>query len=272
VTTGRKSRLKRNLGGTVAQDDERFAEPFFDGPPQAELRTSITMPERLVRAVLQSEVERLSGDEDECRRIFSHIFDPTTSTAERDTYVANFLASPPLVRLGYPRDLADLPVFSIILMSDEEDEEVAPLANYVGTTLPEERPPGGVDQEYEGTFFTQMNSIFIYGQHPDQCLYLYQFAKLVLVGAREALHCAGMISPTYSGGELNPNEVYLPDNVFARVLNVHYKALMTVPKLFTYRDGRLLRVTGIFGKDIVVDGQRGGVVAYQETFGGDDDE
>lgn len=263
-------RKRRNLGGGVSQDDERFSEPFFDGPPQTEMRTSIVLPERLIRAVLEAEVERLAADEDELRRFFSHFFDPTSSATERDTYVSNFIAAPPNVTLGYPRHTADLPIMAITLTSDEEEEGDQVLGNYMGTTLPEERPPGGVDQEYEGIISTQMNSITVFAQHPDVTLYLYHFARLVLVGAREALHQAGMISPTFSGAELSPQDVYLPDNVFARVLNVHYKTTMTVPKLFSYRDGRRLRVTGIFGKDIVVDGRRGGVVTYQETFGDDD--
>lgn len=263
-------RKRRNLGGEALATDERFSEPFFDGPVQAELRTPIVFPERLIRAVLLTEVERLRQDEDELRRFFSHFFDPTTAAGERETYVRDFIRNPPRVQLGYARDFAELPVFAIVLIGDEEDEN-PPLGNYVGTTLPGERPPGGEDQEYEGLFFDQVNAVHIFAQHPDQCLYLYHFAKLVLVGAREALHCAGMLSPTFSGGELSPQEVYLPDNVFARVLTVSFKTIQTVPKLFSYRDGRRLRVTGIFGKDIVVDGQRGGVVTYQEDFGDDDD-
>lgn len=270
--TARRKRLRRNFGGTVAADDARFGEPFFDGPTQAEMRTAIVLPERLIRAVLASEIERLAQDEAELRRFFSHFFDPTASEAERDSYVANFLAAPPRVSLGYPRSTADLPIFTITLTSDEEEESNQVLANYMGTTMPGERPPGGEDQEYEGIISTQTNAITVFAQHPDQCLYLYHFAKLVLIGAREALHGAGMISPTFSGAELSPQETYLPDNVFARVLNVHYLSSSTVPKLFNFRDGRLLRVTGIVGKDIVVGGQRGGVVPYEETFGDDGDE
>jgi len=265
----RKSRLKKNLGGTVAQDDPRFSEKFFEGGPAGtEIRTSIAFPERLIRAVLFSEVERLSKDKAEVERFFSHFFDPTAAPGERDSYVTDFLRNPPIVTMGYPRFTGDMPIFSIVLSSDEEADGEGFLGNYVGQTMPGEKPPGGDDQEYEGALFNQQNSIYVFAQHPDQLLYLYQFAKLVLLGAREALHCAGMISPTYSGGELAPNEVYLPDNVFGRVLNVSYKVMMTVPKLFSYRDGRRLRVTGIFGKDIVVDGQRGGVVTYDE---GDED-
>jgi len=267
----RKDRLKRNLGGQVLDEDPRFNTKFFTGGPEStEMRTSIAFPERLIRAVLASEVERLSQDQAELERFFSHFFDPTTPEGERASYVADFLRNPPVVTLGYPRFTGDMPVFAIVLSSDEESDGEGFLGNYVGQTMPGESPPGGEDQEYEGAIFNQQNSVYVFAQHPDQLLYLYQFAKLALLGAREALHLAGMISPTYSGGELAPNEVYLPDNVFGRVLNVSYKVMMTVPKLFAHRDGRRLRVTGIFGKDIVVDGQRGGVGTYDD--GADDGE
>lgn len=257
----RKQRLRRNLGGTFTAEDDRV-QPFFDGPDQAEIRTSIVLPERIIRAVLLSEVERLSEDESELRRFFSHFFDPTVGEEERATYVQNFQAAPPRVVLGYPRGLADLPVFSIILSSDEETEPMA-LSKYVGTTLDGETPPNREDAEYEGGYFAQMNSIYIYAQHPDVCLYLYQFAKLTLFGARSALEKAGLIDPEYSGADLSPEEMpYLPDNVFVRVLNIRYLTMMTVPKLFPYRDGRRIRITGIFREDVVVDGKRGGVCTY----------
>lgn len=266
----RKSRLKRNPGGTTAATDARFNSSYFSGPVQTASRTSITLPERLLRRVLLDEVDRLAADRAELTRFLGHFFDPTTDVEERDTYVDDFIRNPPRVVLGYPRATGDLPIFAIVLTSEDEAEDTAMLANYVGETLPGETPPGGTDQEYEGSFFSQMNSVYVFAQNPDQTLYLYHFAKLVLLGARDALHNAGLISPSYSGGELSPNEIYLPDNVFARVLNVSYTVLMSVPKLLGHADGRKLKVGGLFAEDIVIDGQRGGVVRYQETFGNDD--
>lgn len=261
----RKQRLLRNLGGTFAETPSPKVDPFFDGPPQAEQRTSVVLAEHIIRAVLLSEVERLAGDEDELRRFFSHFFDPTVGPDERETYVQNFLREPPRVVMGYPRSLAELPIFSIVLASDEEAEPHL-LAKYVGSTLDDEKPPGGEDAEYEGAYFNQMNSVYIYAQHPDICLYMYHFAKLALFGARSALEGSGLIDPSYSGGELAPEEMpYLPDNVFVRVLNIRYLTLMTVPKLYAYRDGRRITMTGIFGSDVVVDGQRGGVKTYAAT-------
>jgi hypothetical protein len=263
----RKERLKRNLGGTVRANDARFRDAFFDGPPIAELRTSITLPERLFRAVLDSEVERLREDEDELRRFFQHFFAPTTSVEEREQYVKDFVANPPKVVLGYPRATGTWPCYAIVLSSDEESEEV--LSQFVGTTARGETAPGGEDQDYEGAFFDQTFSIYVLSTHPDQCIYLYKLAKLALMGARDALVAAGVLDPHYSGGELNPDEMLLPDIAFARVLNVRCKTMETVPKLLSYRDGRKLRVAGIFGTDVVVDGMRGTV---DTVPAGEDDE
>lgn len=258
----RKERLKRNLGGTAQGTDPRFNTQFFDGPQAAEIRTTIALPERLLRAVLLYEVERLMAPANvtELRRFFSHFFDPTTSETEREDYVKDFQANPPRVVMGYPRTTGSWPIYSIVLSGDEESE--IPLSQYFGETLRGEKPPGGEDQQYEGAFFDQTISIYVLATHPDQCVYLYKFAKLALMGARDALVGAGLIDPTFSGGELNPDELLLPDNAFGRVLMVHCKVAETIPKVLSYRDGRNLRLSGIFGCDVVVDGQRGGVETY----------
>ena len=268
----RKSRLRRNLGGTVTQDDRRFSEAFFDGPQLAELRTSITLPERLLRAVLVSEIERLTADRAEAARFFAHLFDPTAAPDEHRDYVEHFLKNPPRTVLGYPRATGEWPIYAITLSSDEEDDEHAALGRYVSETQPGEDAPGGEDAMYEGGFFSQTNAILVMAPHPDQCLYLYHLAKMILFGARDALHAAGLISPHFSGGELNPNETVLPDNAFARVLNVSFTSMVTVPRLFQHRDGRRLRLAGIFGSDVVVDGMRGGVHVTATLDQGDDED
>jgi len=271
MTANRKTRLLRNLGGTFEQTDER-ATQFFDGPMQTEMRTSVVMAERIILAVLRSEVDRLSAATDDARaeldRIFSHIFDPTVGTAERAAFAADFQRRPPTTVLGYPRTTTEMPCFAVILESDEEGESGI-LGKYAGQTLDGENPPGSEDAEYEGAFFDQVYGIYVYAEHPDVCAYLYQFCKLLLFGARQALEAAGIIDPTYSGGELTPEEMYLPENMYARVLRVRAKSIMTVPRLYLHRDGRRLAVTGIFMKDVVVNGVRGGVTPYAEVPGGE---
>lgn len=257
----RNLREARNLGSAALENDHRFSE--VSETPHA----PITFGERLLRAVLRTEIERLSKDTEECRRFFSHFFDASIEDVrERDAYVTNFTEHPPDVVLGYPRTTADFPIITITLVSDEEDPDF--LGKYAGQTMAGEAPDDG-DQLYEGAFYRQQVQIGIMAQHPDQTLYLYHFVKLVLLGSREALEEAGLIDLHYSGAELAPNEVYAPNLLFMRALVCDFTTLQTVPKLFAYRDGRRLRLAGLFLSDVEVDGVRGGVDPY--VPGEDDD-
>lgn len=268
MTTSRKRRLERNLGGAEAAHDPRF-EGFFDGPQIAELRTSIVLPERLLRAVLLSEIDRLTAkaNESELVRFFSHFFDPTVAdTKERDSWVLDFQQTQPKVVLGYPKTASDWPIFSITLA--EENEGEMPIGKYVGETQSGERGPGGEDAIYEGGIWDCTWSVMVLAQSPDQCIYLYHFAKLCLLGARAALERAGMSDLSFSGAELNPSEYQLPDMAFIRQLTVRGKVMQTVPLLQTYRSADRLKLGGIFSDDVVVDGLRGGV--HAEADGIDD--
>jgi hypothetical protein len=268
----RKDRLRRNLGQEAVATDPRFTTPAFDGPALAELRAATVLPERMIKAVLLSEVERFSKPENEgdLRELYAHLFDPTVGSEERETYIARFRSDPPEVFLGYPRLTGRWPCYSILL-ADEEEADPSILDKYVGATLDGETPPGDGDREYHGAFWDQRFALWVMAQHPDEAVYLYHFAKLVLFAAKDALEQVGIIDPTYSGGELTPEEAqFLPEEVFSRVLTIKCSTIQTVPKVLQYRDGRRLRVTGIFGSDVVVDGQRGGVCAQPGVSDGEE--
>jgi hypothetical protein len=261
VSGGRKRRLRRNLGGTIGQDDERFSQPFFDGPATAEVRTAIVLPERLFKALLLSEVERLSdpANVSELERFFGHFFDATAGEVQRAQFVKHFQKDPPRVTLGYPRNTAEWPVICITHQAEEEPEDERFMGDYVGETLSGENPPGGEDQEYVGALFEQTYAIYVLAGNPDVTLYLYHLVKLILLAANRVLHQAGILAPHFSGGELNPEEMLLPDNAFLRVLTLRFRSIQTIPKVLQHRDGRRLSLTGIFGTDVVVNGMRGGV-------------
>ncbi len=242
----------RNLGGTL----EASIEPFFDGPALAQARTSISLLERVIMNLLRVEIARLKSDKGELDRFFGHFFDPTAGAVERERFVDNFIREPPVVVLGYPRTSGEFPCFAIILESEEETDPES-MGDYVGQTLDGE---GGEAAEYVGSFFNHSYGIYIYAQHPDVVIYLYQFAKMVIFGAKDALLCSGFTDLRISGGELNPEEMYLPDNMFARVLRISAVAPITVPKLIT--DPAKVRLLGLYMDDIVVDGIRGGVTPY----------
>ena len=246
-----KARIQ-NMGGTL----ENSIEPYFDGPELAQSRVNVSLLERVLMQLLRSEITRLSGDRDELDRFFSHFFDPTAGVTERGRFVDHFIREPPVVVLGYPRASAEFPCFAVVLESEEETEPEL-IGDYMGQTLEGEAGPAA---EYVGGIFRHTYGVYIYAQNPDVCIYLYQFAKMVVFGAKQALECAGFIDTRLSGGELNPEEMYLPEGMFARVLRVQSTATVSVPRLIT--DPGKARLLGLYMDDIVVDGIRGGVTPY----------
>jgi hypothetical protein len=219
-------------------------------------RYSVVMPERVILALLRSEVARLSDTANaaDLLRFFMHFFDPMITEVERNSYVTNFQRQPPVTRLGYPRTSATLPCFAIVMERDQMDQEA--LGKYLGQTRPGD--PQERAEEYTGSLFEQTYGIYIYAEHPDVCLYLYHFAKAVLLGSHVTLQECGIIDPQYDGNEMLPQDEYLPENMFVRRLGVTLKSLHTIPAVLAVDPGRI-RVTGIWADDIVVSGIRGGV-------------
>lgn len=245
----------RNFGTEVSEERSPPDDPPL-GYQEAAGKYSIVMPERVMLALLRSEVTRLAKAENigELRRFFGHFFDPMITEDERESYVTDFQRQPPLPRLGYPRTGAEFPCYAIVMESDEEDQ--AALAGYLGQTQPGD--PADEAEEYKGSMFEQTYGIYVFAQHPDVCLYLYHFAKAVMLGSKIVLAECGIIDPHFGGSEMTPQEQYLPENMFVRRLGVTVKTLHTVP-LMLRPDPASVRVTGVWANDTVVSGIRGGV-------------
>lgn len=250
--------------------EENFGDvlpvPQDPGYREPEGRYSIPMPERILLALLRDEVALLAAPSGitDLRRFFSHFFDPVISEKERNTYVENFQRQPPAVTLGYPRTGSRFPCLTVILESDEEDQEA--LDYYLGETQPGD--PSDHAQEYVGALFRKTLGIHIFAEHPDVCLYLYHFAKAVIMGAHSALASYGLIDPRLSGSELSPQENYLPENMFVRRLAVSVLSLETSP-LVLRTDPARVRVAGISSEGTIVSGVQGGVTVIASL---DDDE
>lgn len=233
--------------------------PPDDEPPDFDVaagRFSVVMPERVFLALLRVETNRLAdtANVDDLRRFFMHFFDPMITEKERESYITNFQREPPVARLGYPRTGAKFPCFAVIMERDVMDQEA--LGKYIGQTKAGD--PAETAEEYVGSMFEQTYGIYIYATHPDVCLYLYHFAKAVLLGSHVILQECGIIDPSYDGNEMMPQDEYLPENTFVRRLGVTLKTLHTIPAVLAVDPGRV-RVTGIWADDIVVSGIRGGV-------------
>lgn len=189
----------------------------------------------------------LVNDPKEAARYFAHFFDATmTGVKERDQFVSAFLKSPPKTVLGYPRSGAELPCYAIVLQSDEEAEGF--LADYTGQTD---------DQELLGAMFESTYAIFVNANHPDIAQVLYQLAKGIIHAGKGFLLSEGVEDIHISGGDLAPDESFMPENMFVRVLRVNMHVPYSAPA-FLPSDPRKIKVL-VYGQDVVVDGIRGGV-------------
>jgi len=249
--SGRKD--PRNFGTAVATEKDAT----FPTDPNANAgRYPLVLPERIILALFRSEIARLSdpNNRSDLVRLFAHFFDPVISAEERDAYVTNFQKYPPETYLGYPRSSARFPCYAVVLESDDEQDEA--LGYLIDRTNDEERIDKS--QAYYGSMFQQSYGVYIYSEHPDICLYLYHFAKAMLIGAHDILEGCGVTEMRLSGTELGPEETYIPENMFVRVCRVSLKSLFTVPEILRPDPARV-RITGIWADDIVVSGMRGGV-------------
>lgn len=263
----RKAKLNARAPGGAY---EATIEDFFDGPALAQQRTAVVTPERILRAVLKTEIDRLStqlaGDSyKDAERLLTHLFAPTAGTDAAADFLTHFRRRPPAVVLNYPRATAEPPVYAIV-MSDENETDNA-IDDFVGETLDGER---GAAQEYRGAHFEGTFSVFVFAEHPEVTMYLYQLGKAILLGAKPVLERAGLVDVHFSGGDLSPDEAYIPESMFARVLRVTCKYLVSVPVLVMDPAG--FSITGVFLPDVVVEGVRGGVHPVASTEDSDVEE
>lgn len=218
--------------------------------------TSVLFVERILKELLNQTTGDLVADPTEARRFFDAWFDTTLTTKELDSFVNYFIKSPPLAQLGYARLGADLPILAIVLTDENEDTPL--LGDYVGGS-----EDGSEGLEHTGTIFDATYTIFVYAENPDACAILYQYTKAVVHAGKTFLFSCGVIEASLSGGELAPDENYMPENMFVRALRVKAKHPFSSPRVKPF-DPRRVQVTGIFGSDVVVEGQTGGVHAVVE--------
>ena len=240
-----------NLGGEMAA----AVEPWFGGPDTAEQKTSIVLVERLLLTLLRGEFDRLTADKDLARRFFFPFFGPTAPEGELDAFLTSFHRSPPTVALGYPRMDGRFPAINITLESESPEEEV--LSHFVGETLEDEDANSA--SHFLGLIMEQSFRVSVFAEHPDVTLYLYHACKMILLGGIKALITSGLNDVSFSGSELAPGEMYLPDSMFVRTLSVTTSSTISVPAQYAHRDGRSTRVGGIYHEDVTVDGVQGGV-------------
>lgn len=246
---------KDNLGQNY--QDTQIKDPV---PELAAARTGVTSIEVMIYEILAHELESLSTDEAKRTAYLAHLFDAVAGKSMREMISKSLSTKQPQVVYGYPRLGAETPCVAIILEEEHEAQQV--LGSYLGETLPEERTSDGKEPdpaEYVGGFWEHTYALLVYTEHPQITAGLYQVVKAILVAADHVLELGGFQNPSFSGGELGPEQEYIPENVFCRVLKVQGRTVFAVPEYG--RDPERYRVT-VHRSDLIVDGVRGGVGVF----------
>lgn len=251
---GRKA---QPIDPTQAKREKRNIGPVLSREPADNAFPSLLLVERLLKRLLQDTIDHLKEDKEELTRFFSHFFDPTVEVKERDAFVEHFIRKPPKAQLGYARSAAKLPYYGIV-MSDESESD-----SFVGDHVGEEEFP--IPSAYTGAITEATYSIFIYAEHPDVTAYHYQFCKSVMHAGKELLLSCGLLDVSISGGELAPDENYMPENMYVRVCRVKTKQPFSAPRVLRIDPARV-RLSGLFAADVNVDGVQGGITVTAPTL------
>jgi hypothetical protein len=241
-TPSRKS--KKNIGPF---------DPHAATDPRDAYRPVLNV-ERLLKTLLNETTNMFVNDRSEAERFFTWFFDTTTDAKSLESFINAFIDRPPIARLGYARVGAELPAMGIVMENEEEADSF--LGEFVG-----EDGEGHDAFEYTGALFNARYTVYIYASNPDMCALLYQYAKAVVHAGKGSLFACGVLTIDMSGGELAPDESYMPENMFVRALRTDMKHPFSAPRIKPF-DLAKVKVTGLFGSDVVVDGQRGKITTY----------
>lgn len=219
-------------------------------PEQDPFRSGLLM-ERIMKALLQETVDRWVKDSAEAKRFFSYFFETTVGgQKELDSFLNAFKSKPPRTQLGYARIGAMLPLWAIVL--SEETEEDAFLSDYLGQD--------DSKYDFEGDFWDANYTVYTYSEHPDLTQVYYQLSKAIIAAGRPFLVSSGALTIHLSGGDLAPDENYMPENMFVRALRVRMKHQFSAPRIKPADPAKLR--TWIYASDVVVEGIQGGVKVY----------
>lgn len=178
------------------------------------------MIERFLFTVLKRGIEEIQADPEIIDDLFADLH--SLAAPEIAAIKTVFATSPPKVVHGYAQSEMVLPVYSIILAEESETDMF--IGDDVGMVLDEEDPDFGAD--IKGSVWQHNYTILCYAEHPDTTRYIYETAKAILiVGTADVFLPEGIHGIRFSGSDLSPNKVYIPEHLFVRQLNFQCRRL-----------------------------------------------
>lgn len=217
------------------------------------------MYERVLSNIIKEGIKLLAGNDALLRMALGA---PNWEESELDTLVEEWKGDKkPRVFHGFARAGAQLPSYAVVLTNEQETGEYldaggVTYVDEISAFVEEVEAALGTTVDVEIRRFQFGYQVFTFAEHPDVALAYYNALRSIFLGAFTKLTAAGFENPSYSGMDLSPQQQYLPENVFARVLSVSgYAHVLTAAgvSLGPWATRRATRVEGIHVANAVRD-------------------
>lgn len=173
------------------------------------------MIERLIYTVIRDGLDALIANP---VRLLALLERQNLATAEAERIRDYVIATGAQVLHGYPRlTETRFPSYAIILSSEQETRKF--LDSSGGIIDAEDRPELGEDyvgSEIHTSIYSYEYVILTLERRPDMVLAYYQILKFLLSIARDRFLANGVLTMSFSGGDLMPDPRYVPADIFVR--------------------------------------------------------
>lgn len=179
--------------------------------------SGMNLSERYIVAVIRNAVKWFQDNPTAWRRIIGNVEDD-----ELSRFTGYFASRPPTVRLGYARANDAMPQVNVVL--DNETSSVDFVGDLAGVTdFPELVNQGGV---LNTNIKAQSVSIHIHADHPEITLFLYHMVHSSILSSVGFFAKMNLFNFSFvSGTEVLPQEIYLPESIYSRVLTYSFEGV-----------------------------------------------
>lgn len=225
---------------------DEMLSSLLDESQQNEI-SGINFAERYFVGVLRNAVDWWIANPDAWRGVLGNI-----AEQELQDFLSYFSSRRPRVRLGYARAQDPMPQINVILESARLKEQFVGDLAYMGSFVESPANGGAIN----GDIRQQSISIHVHADHPEITLYLYHMVHASLLSSARFFAEKEILNLSFdSATELQPQEVYLPENIYSRALTYTFDGVSRgiiplpapPPELFIF-------VSGVRINDTVVGG------------------
>ncbi len=180
--------------------------------------SGMNLSERYIVAVIRNAVKWFQDNPTAWSRIIGNI-----EEAELGRFTTYFEKRPPSVRLGYARANDPMPQINVILDSEKGTVDfVGDLAGVVGNFRELVNQGGVINTNIK----SQSVSIHVHADHPEITLFLYHMVHSSILSSLGFFAKMNLFNFSFiSGSEVLPQELYLPETIYSRVLTYSFEGV-----------------------------------------------